>query len=67
MGYFNVQEGQICFDHNGEVRVWINNDLSKNYAENGQLLYNENAMTEDDMVQEILQLVFENVDKESEP
>ena len=35
VGYFPVKEGQVCLDMEGNVGVWINTDLSQNYAQNG--------------------------------
>lgn len=32
-GYFKVQEDQICVDKLGNVKVWVNSDLSKNYSD----------------------------------
>ena len=33
IGKFYLAEEQVCIDEDGEVRVWVNSDLSKNYPE----------------------------------
>ena len=33
VGPFPVSERQVLIDDNGEVRVWINTDFSKNHPE----------------------------------
>ena len=63
VGFFKVDENQVCLDQEGEVRVWINSDLSKNFAEP----HFENQETEDKMVGDILRLIFANVDSDSQP
>jgi hypothetical protein len=30
-GYFRVEENQICVDEHGNVKIWINSNLSYNY------------------------------------
>ena len=32
-GYFRVEEEQICIDRGGKVKVWVNNNLERNYPE----------------------------------
>ncbi len=29
--YFVIEEGQICVDADGNIKVWVNSDLSINY------------------------------------
>ena len=29
--YFVVEEAQICIDHEGNIKVWVNPDLAMNY------------------------------------
>ena len=53
IGYFEVEEDHICINCYGEVKVWLNNDLSKNYPED----YNEQIKSECDMVHKILTLI----------
>ena len=53
IGYFEVEEDHICINSYGEVKVWLNNDLSKNYPED----YNEQIKSECDMVHKILTLI----------
>lgn len=33
IGKFYLAEEQVCIDEDGEIRVWVNSDLSKNYPE----------------------------------
>ena len=37
-GYFDVEPEMICFSKEGFVKVWLNQNLSKNYPEN---IFNE--------------------------
>ena len=29
--YFVIEESQICVDHEGNIKVWVNHDLSLNF------------------------------------
>jgi hypothetical protein len=31
LGYFEITEGMFCFNYKGELRVWINDNLSANH------------------------------------
>lgn len=33
VGIFPVKEEQVCIDELGNVKVWLNSNLSKNYPE----------------------------------
>lgn len=33
VGRFYICEEQVCIDEEGEVRVWLNSDLSKNFPQ----------------------------------
>lgn len=32
--FFQIEENQICVDEHGNVKVWVNEDLSVNYLSN---------------------------------
>ena len=32
-GYFEIEEYMICINKQGEVKVWINDNLSRNYPD----------------------------------
>jgi len=32
--YFEIEENQICVDELGNVKIWVNEDLSVNYLNN---------------------------------
>jgi hypothetical protein len=68
IGKFYLAEEQVCIDHEGEIRVWVNSDLSKNYPE-AHSSDNVNSVLdeEEQMVEEIFQMVLDNADPTDEP
>ena len=64
VGYFEPTENQICVNDRYEMKVWLNSDFSRDYP----CVYNRKEDgTEELMVDEIMELVLENTDEESEP
>jgi hypothetical protein len=64
--YFEIEESQICVDEAGNVKVWINADLSINYPTNeGYNEHRENG--QEGMVDTIVNIIAANTDPETEP
>lgn len=69
VGAFPVKEEQVCIDDAGNLKVWLNRDLSKNYPEEWEIEpTNQSAdENEEDMVSQIVAVVARNSDTELEP
>lgn len=69
VGSFPVKEEQVCIDEKGQVRVWFNKDLSKNYPEEWEIEPTTRSIDEDEeeMVSQIVSVVARNSDSELEP
>lgn len=39
--YFCIEESQICVDPEGNVKVWVNSDLSMNYPNSEERAFGE--------------------------
>ena len=64
--YFQVEENQICVDELGNLKIWVNADLSVNYPPNqGFVDYCQKGQEE--MVDLIVAIVASNTDPETEP
>jgi hypothetical protein len=64
--YFLIEESQICVDEYGNVKIWVNSDLSINYPSNeGFIEYKQKG--EEEMVESIVHIIAENTDPETEP
>lgn len=64
--YFQVEENQVCVDHLGNLKIWVNADLSVNYPPNqGFVDYRQKGQEE--MVDAIVAIVASNTDPETEP
>jgi hypothetical protein len=62
--YFEVEENQICVDDSGNVKIWVNADLSINFP-NSHSEHSRNAP--EDMVEAIVNIVASNTDPDTEP
>ena len=62
--YFRIEEGQVCVDVEGNIKVWVNTDLSINYP-NTDSESAERYCGEEDMVERLVFLVGDNTDRES--
>lgn len=61
VGFFNVDEDQIGVNQKGQARVWLNT-----HFESTQIIGNRNV-SESQMVEDILGIVFNSADRESYP
>ena len=59
--YFVVEENQMCIDFEGKVKIWMNGDLSINYAQGVK----EMNKDERDMIAEVIEMIDRNTDHES--
>lgn len=59
-----IEEDQICIDVRGNVKIWINADLSINYPTAEHYEDDKNA-GEEAMVDRLIRLVASNTDRES--
>lgn len=50
IGYFEVQEDHFCINNYGELKVWLNTDLSKNYPQD----YDQEMKSECEMVNRVI-------------
>lgn len=62
--YFEIEENQICVDDYGNVKIWVNSDLSINFP-NSQIDCKQKG--QEDMVEMIVQIIAANTDPETEP
>jgi hypothetical protein len=69
VGQFPVKEEQVCIDEGGEVRVWLNEDLSKNFPEEWEIepRFRLEDEEEQEMVMQIVEVVARNSDHDEEP
>jgi hypothetical protein len=63
--YFIVEENQICVDDFGNVKVWVNGDLSINYP--SIIVEDNQRMGQEEMVDAIINMIADNTDYETEP
>jgi hypothetical protein len=64
IGYFVVQEYMICINNQGKAKVWINDDLSKNYPDPCDV---DDEGSEQEMVRRTVELLDENTDASTRP
>lgn len=64
--YFQVEESQVCVDQQGNLKVWVNADLSVNYPPS-QAFADYRQKGQEEMVDAIVAIVASNTDPETEP
>ena len=62
--YFTIEENQICIDSEGNIKVWVNPDLSINYPNFDST---EQSYGEQQMVEQLVRIIAMNTDAETEP
>lgn len=62
--FFYIEENQICVDDRGNIKIWVNGDLSINYP---NLEGQRGDEREEDMVDMLINLIADNTDPETEP
>ena len=65
--YFQVEEDQICVDELGNVKIWVNADLSANYASSPDGYQEQKNKEEEIMVDAIISIIANNTDPQTEP
>lgn len=65
IGYFQPHDDLVCIDNYGEVKVWMNSDLSKNFPEDYGLP--ETQKPEFMMVNTLITLIEDNTDLKTCP
>ena len=60
-----MEENQICVDEKGQIKVWVNGDLSINYP--NTLGKDVDAEGEESMVEMLVNIIADNTDADSEP
>ena len=63
--YFIVEENQICVDELGNVKVWVNGDLSINYP--SIIVEDNERMGQEEMVDAVINMIADNTDYDTEP
>lgn len=61
-----MDESQICVDNDGNVKVWVNTNLARNFPESEGNL-GVKSKSESDMVEDLVRIVDNNTDSEMEP
>ena len=59
--YFIIEENQVCVDEKGNVKVWVNGDLSINYP--AIIVENSENFGEHHMVEAIVNMIADNTDE----
>ena len=63
-GFFEIQEHMVCINKQGKVKVWINDNLSRQFPES---IYRQTDGSEEDMVKRMIELIDYNTDDASQP
>lgn len=59
--FFYIEENQICVDEQGNIKIWVNGDLSINYPN----VEGHREDGEQEMVDSLVDIIDENTDSET--